>query len=174
MNKLWGHFRTITKHKIGVGILCCKCGIPYLGFMHDWSKYSWVEFSSGVKYFQGNRSPIDREKEVLGYASGWLHHKGRNRHHWEYWIDLDREGKLMGSPIPNKYIVEMFCDRVVASAIYNPKDTSRKGALNYFLAGEKRYIMDEKSKELLYTLLKKYADEGLDVTRNFIKKEVLK
>ena len=61
MNKLWGHFSTITAHKIKVGQLCFRCGLYKQGLLHDLSKYSWVEFSAGVKYFQGNRSPIEKE-----------------------------------------------------------------------------------------------------------------
>ena len=89
MNRFIGHLTTITRHKIKVGKLCFKCGLYKQGLLHDLSKYSWVEFSAGVKYFQGNRSPIDKEKEVVGYSKGWLHHKGRNKHHWEYWIDCN-------------------------------------------------------------------------------------
>ena len=68
MNKLWGHFSTITAHKIKVGQLCFRCGLYKQGLLHDLSKYSWVEFSAGVKYFQGNRSPIEKEKETIGYS----------------------------------------------------------------------------------------------------------
>lgn len=75
MNRFWGHLTTITRHKLLVGKLCFDCGLYKQGLLHDLSKYSWVEFSSGVKYFQGNRSPIDKEKEVIGYSKGWLHHK---------------------------------------------------------------------------------------------------
>ena len=80
MNKLWGHFKTITAHKLAVTKLCFRCGLYKQGLLHDLSKYTPVEFCAGVKYFQGNRSPIDYEKEVKGYSLGWLHHKGRNKH----------------------------------------------------------------------------------------------
>lgn len=92
MNRLWGHFYTITSHKIKVAGLCFRCGLYKQGILHDLSKYSPIEFISGVRYYQGHRSPISKEKEVLGYSKGWLHHKGRNRHHWEYWVDFFRQG----------------------------------------------------------------------------------
>lgn len=101
MNKLWGHFKTITTHKLAVTTLCFQCGLYKQGILHDLSKYSPVEFFAGVKYYQGNRSPIDKEKEVKGYSMGWLHHKGRNKHHWEYWLDNSPEGVTpLEIPIP--------------------------------------------------------------------------
>ena len=91
MNRLtngWNHFRTITKHKRAVMQGCFKVGLYRQGLMHDLSKYTPEEFRTGVLYFQGNRSPNAAEKEELGYSRAWLHHKGRNKHHYEYWIDL--------------------------------------------------------------------------------------
>ena len=87
--RLTHHFKTITKHKIIVTKLCFRCGLIKQGLLHDLSKYSPIEFLSGVRYYQGYRSPIDREREVVGFSKGWLHHEGRNPHHWEYWIDKD-------------------------------------------------------------------------------------
>ena len=66
MNRLIGHFSTITRHKLKVSALCFRCGLYAQGIRHDLSKYSPIEFCAGVRYYQGNRSPIDREKEVLG------------------------------------------------------------------------------------------------------------
>ena len=87
--RLYGHFTTITKHKLKVTSLCFKIGLYKQGIKHDLSKYSPIEFWAGVKYFQGDRSPIDKEKQVLGYSLGWLHHKGHNMHHWNIgWIKI--------------------------------------------------------------------------------------
>ncbi len=173
MNKLWGHFKTITIHKLLVGKLCFKCGLYKQGLLHDLSKYSWVEFSAGVKYFQGNRSPIDKEKEVIGYSKGWLHHKGRNKHHWEYWIDCSPVG-LFGTKIPNCYLVEMFCDRVAASHIYHPEDHTTSGALNFFMKNQDHYCMHPESKQILKEMLERYAEKGLDETVAYIREEILK
>ncbi len=173
MNRFIGHLTTITRHKIKVGKLCFKCGLYKQGLLHDLSKYSWVEFSAGVKYFQGNRSPIDKEKEVVGYSKGWLHHKGRNKHHWEYWIDCNGEG-VFGTKIPNKYIVEMFCDRVAASMIYYPNNYTTSKPLEYFMLNQHNYCMNEESKQTLRNMLEMYAQKGLDETVAFIKKEILK
>ena len=173
MNKLWGHFSTITRHKILVGKLCFKCGLYKQGLLHDMSKYSWVEFSAGVKYFQGNRSPIEKEKETIGYSKGWLHHKGLNKHHWEYWIDCSEWG-IFGTKMPVNYIAEMFCDRTAASMIYKKDKYTDASALEYFMLNQHNYCMHEESKELLRKLLEMCANEGLDNTIYYIRKELLK
>ncbi len=173
MNKLWGHFSTITCHKIKVGQLCFRCGLYKQGLMHDLSKYSWVEFSAGVKYYQGDRSPIEKEKEVVGYSLGWLHHKGRNRHHWEHWIDMNKEG-MFGIEMPANYVVEMFCDRVAATMIYQKDQFTTRSPYDYYLKGRHKYMMHPKTHELLECLLKMLAESDLDTTIAYIRKEVLK
>lgn len=172
MNKFWGHFKTITTHKLKVMSLCFKLGLYKRGLMHDLSKYSPVEFIPGVKYYQGYRSPIDKEKEVLGYSQGWLHHKGVNRHHWEYWLDFDKDKKLVGMPMPKVYIAEMFCDRVAASMIYQKEKYTDSSALDYFLGGKHYIIMHKDTKETIERWLTYLANNGLDKTVQYIKKEL--
>lgn len=172
MNKLYGHFKTITQHKIVVTTLCFRCGLYKQGLLHDLSKYSWVEFSAGVRYFQGNRSPINKEKEVVGYSLGWLHHKGRNKHHWEYWLDNSNTG-VIPIQMPIAYLVEMFCDRVAASKIYYKRDYSDSIPLEYFLSGYDYVMMEQDSKDLIQHLLEYLSNHGLDDTIQYIKKEVL-
>lgn len=172
MNKLWGHFSTITKHKWNVGKLCLRCGLVKQGLCHDNSKYSWIEFSSGVKYFQGNRSPIDKEKEEKGYSLGWLHHKGKNKHHWEYWVD-HAKGGMQGIEMPTNYVVEMFCDRVTATRIYQKEKYTNAAPYEYYLRGKQNYLMHEKTHQLLASLLEKLANTDLDTTIDYIRKEVL-
>ena len=88
MNKALSHLHTINKHKLKVTWLCFRCHLYKQGLLHDLSKYSYIELKTGFHYYQGFRSPIDAEKEEKGYSLGWLHHKGRNKHHWEYWLDF--------------------------------------------------------------------------------------
>lgn len=124
MVKWLAHLRTINHHKRLVMMHCFRVGLYRQGIMHDLSKYSPVEFLVGAKYFQGNRSPNEIERKEKGYSSAWLHHKGRNKHHLEYWLDYSPTGDhaLTGMEMPVKYVVEMFCDRMAASKTY------RKGA----------------------------------------------
>ena len=117
---LKGHFCTITHHKMLVMKTCFKVGLYKQGLLHDLSKYTPIEFIPGIIYYQGDRSPINREKELKNCSRGWLHHKGRNLHHFEYWIDysINPGGKLVGMKMPKKYVAEMVIDRISASKNY--------------------------------------------------------
>mgnify|MGYP003304157542 CR=1 FL=1 len=66
---------------------CFRLGLYKQGLLHDLSKYSPVEFLVGVKYYQGDSSPIDAAKKDKGYSMAWFHHRGRNLHHHVMWID---------------------------------------------------------------------------------------
>ena len=117
---IWKHFWTITKHRWKVRKHCFKVGLYWQGLMHDVSKYSWTEFCAGIRYFQGTRSPNSREREVNGYSLAWMHHKGRNKHHFEYWMDVgmtEQNWKVIGVKMPINYRVEMVMDRIAACKI---------------------------------------------------------
>ena len=118
--KAWRHLRTITHHKILVMKGCFKLGLYRQGLLHDMSKYSPAEFLVGCRYYQGTRSPNNAEREAKGYSSAWLHHKGRNKHHYEYWIDygMKKEDGIIGMKMPARYVAEMFVDRISASKTY--------------------------------------------------------
>ncbi len=176
MNRLWGHFKTITKHKIYVTIGCFRIGLYKQGLLHDLSKYSPVEFLAGVKYYQGYRSPINQEKEEKGYSLGWLHHKGRNRHHFEYWIDMspNPDEGLIGVKMPRRYLAEMVIDRVCASKIYKGKKFKSDDPLLYFLGGKKHCLMHERTAEVLEKILTMYRDKGERYTLRYIKQVFLK
>lgn len=174
--KWYKHLSTINEHKIGVGKNCFRCGLYMQGILHDLSKYSWTEFSVGAKYYQGNRSPNEAEREDIGYTTSWLHHKGRNKHHLEYWLDYDldkRDGSVTGMKMPDNYIVEMFCDRVAASKIYKRENYTDRSPLEYYLNGKSKNILHPYTKKrletLLYMLAEKGEDETFDYARRYVK-----
>ena len=167
-----GHLKTINAHRRAVIRNCYKAGIVFQGLKHDLSKYTPAEFMSGAKYFEdGKRSPNEREREVYGYSKAWLHHKGRNRHHFEYWTDYDTVTKVV-SPIkmPMKYVVEMFCDRVAASKIYQGEKYTDSHPLNYFLRSKKTRMIHPKTSEYLEFLLRMLEEKGETETFKYIKK----
>lgn len=172
LKRLWGHLQTITLHKWRVMKLCFRVGLYKQGLLHDLSKYHPIEFVPGVRYFQGNRSPIDKEKEVKGYSMGWLHHKGHNPHHWEYWLDVTKEGDIKGMPMPKKYIAEMFCDRVAASMTYMKENYTDHSALDYFENGRSHCIMHPQTEATLESWLVFLSENGLDKTVKLIKTEL--
>ena len=171
------HFQTITRHKMLVMKECFRVGLYKQGILHDLSKYGWTEFRVGCRYYQGTRSPNDAEREAQGLSSSWLHHKGRNKHHYEYWIDYEAKGNgpcLGGMRMPDVYVVEMFLDRIAASKVYKGEAYKDSDPLEYFIRGGiDNYIMHEEVKKLLYKLLKMLAEEGEDRTYRYIKKKVL-
>ena len=166
----FGHFRTITRHRHKVIAHCAKAGILWQGLRHDLSKYSPTEFIPGVKYYQGTRSPNEAEREKNGYSLAWMHHKGRNRHHFEYWIDVDPVEKVY-KPVkmPLRFLAEMFCDRVAASKIYYGKDYDQAKPFEYFDKGRKRRWMHPETSRKLEELLVMLRDKGEDETFYYIK-----
>ena len=170
-----GHLRTVNQHRKMVLKHCIKAGIPIRGLLHDLSKYSPTEFIPGVLYYQGNRSPNEKEREISGYSKAWMHHKGRNRHHFEYWTDYSTVTKKMEAvPMPDIFIFEMFCDRVAASKIYNKEKYTDDMPLDYFhRARPKRLIADDTARKLEF-LLTMLRDRGEDYTFRYIRRQVRK
>ena len=161
MSHPFKHFRTITKHRHAVIRHCFKCGIGWQGLFHDLSKYSPAEFIPGARYYLGTKSPNEKEREIFGYSLAWMHHKGRNKHHFEYWNDLNTTTKRYEPvPMPLRYITEMFCDRVAACKIYRGKDYTDSSALEYFLRGNARAKMHESTADQLEEWLRMLAEKG--------------
>ena len=171
--RITGHLSTITRHKMKVTSLCFKMGLYKQGLLHDLSKYSWVELSAGFKYYQGDRSPIDAEKRALGYSLGWLHHKGRNKHHWEYWLDRGgKDGILMCFEMPKNYVKESVCDRVAACMIYQKDKYTDASAYHYFMGGTDKDYMHPKTAALMKHYLTLIKEKGLDEAFKIIKADV--
>lgn len=157
----WGHFRTVSKHRWYVMRNCFRAGIYWQGLIHDLSKFSPSEFRMGIKYYQGTRSPNEGEREVKGYSTAWMHHKGRNRHHFEYWVDINPSTKVYGPvEMPTKYLAEMFCDRVAASMVYKGKDYDQAAPLIYFQRGRAKEMMHPASADLLEKWLTILSEDG--------------
>ena len=138
------HFKTITEHRALVRKYCFRLGLYAQGLTHDLSKYAPSEFWRGAKYYLGYRSPNDAEREHTGVSRAWLHHKGRNRHHFEYWIDYRKnaDGTVVmgGCRMPMKYIAEMFCDRIAACRVYLGDKYTDDAAYDYYVRS-KDHIM---------------------------------
>lgn len=168
-----GHFRTITRHRHKVIYHCARCGILWRGLMHDLSKYSPSEFFPGVKYYLGTRSPNEAERNDKGYSGAWLHHKGRNRHHFEYWTDYNmKERRVMPVKMPFIFVVEMFCDRVAASKIYQGENYTDKHPIEYFERGKHTRSIHPETSDLLESFLVMLSQKGEKETFSYIKKLV--
>ena len=171
--RLWGHFKTITSHKLLATKYCFKIGLIKQGIKHDLSKYMPVEFCAGVRYYQGDRSPIDKEKEINGYSMGWLHHKGANPHHWEYWVDVDKTTRqITVHPMTLNYVAESICDRIAASKIYQKDKYTQQSAYNYFINGMDKNLMHPDTAECYRKYLGMIKDLGEEETLKILKNDL--
>nr|WP_316620089.1 DUF5662 family protein [uncultured Ruminococcus sp.] len=165
------HFLTITNHRHKVIANCARAGILWQGLRHDLSKYSLTEFIPGAKFFQGDRSPNEKEREIYGSSRAWMHHKGRNRHHYEYWNDYNPKTKQIENvEMPTRFLIEMFCDRVAASKIYNGKNYTDAHPYEYFLRVKGKHRMHENTEAMLNKLLEMLRDEGEEKTFAYIRR----
>lgn len=159
--KILKHFKTIIKHKFWVMKLCFKCKLYKRGLLHDLSKFSPVEFFNSAKYYKGYKSPIEAEKQAKGYSLAWLHHKGRNPHHWEYWLDGANAIK-----IPYEYAVEMVCDWAAANMVYtgaHPNNTEPfYSPFGWCVKNINNMKIHKDTKRLAENLLWHMANEGIN------------
>ncbi len=167
-----GHFKTITRHRNLVMKYCFLCGIPLHGLTHDLSKYSPAEFIPGAMFYEkGGRSPNEHEREVKGYSTAWLHHKGRNPHHYEYWYDVNINSHMYEPvPMPLAYLKETFCDRVAASRIYKGDNYKDSDPLDYFKSRPAEKLMHPCTARILESWLTMLAEEGEQKTFAYIRR----
>ena len=161
MNQYFEHLKVISKHKYYVMRACFKTGFYKRGLLHDNSKFGIEEFVSSARYFQGHRSPIDAEKEDIGYSKAWQSHKGRNKHHWQYWVDWER-GQLYAIEMPIEYVVEMVCDWVGAGKAYNKEKWTINEVRNWYEKEKDVMILHEKTRKFiefsLFTIIRTEQD----------------
>ena len=164
LKKITKHIKLINKHKWVVFKLACRAGIPYRGFLHDFSKFSPTEFVESVKYYVGDHSPIIEAKKDKGYSEAWLHHKGRNKHHTEYWID---ETAPTPTPMPPyKYVVEMLCDKTAAGLAYKGKTWTQDYQLSYYMKEREKIKINSDLDKLFIEFFTKLSNDGIKMTFN--------
>ena len=159
MGKAFKHFVLITKHKGYVFKNCWKAGLIWRGIKHDLSKYSPTEFIESVKYFTGDKSPIDNCKAHKGYSKAWMHHKGRNTHHYEYYVDnFDKGGQPLQMPFDDA--LELVCDYIAAGQAYMKKNFTYKGEYEWWKNKCKNPIaMHPNTKRFVELMLKTMSNE---------------
>lgn len=151
------HFKIIMKHRHGVIKNGFHLGIFFHTLRHDLSKFSFYEFSRSSKYFLGNRSPTNKEREAHdGFSDIAVHHTHRNKHHFEYWCDFYR-GYIIVKPMPYVYALEFAADMMSASKTYNKKQFSREEVLEYFLTREMYFTMHSGTKQFIKEVLQRYV-----------------
>ena len=162
--KIIKHFILVTKHRWLVFKLSLKVGIPFRGLIHDLSKFTFEEFFESAKYYDGKVTPIMLCKQDKGYSIAWLHHKGRNKHHDTYWVDLS--APQVASVIPYKYLIEMVCDKLSANITYNGKAWTNSSEYEYWQVEKTKefMIMNPKCEHFLTEVFTQVKDNGIDKT----------
>ena len=171
--RFFGHLHTVNKHRFMVCKLCFKCGLYWQGLTHDLSKYHPVEFFNGVRFYTGVRSPHVGERAKYGYSKAWLHHKGHNKHHGEYWQDIGSDGITHSIPMPPKYFGEMLCDRIAASMIYLRKEYTDNAPLEYYLSHKDENQFHEGTRNALFDWLVCVSEKGTNKALQELKKFIL-
>ena len=165
MGKYLKYFKTICIHKWYVFIECCKLGIVWQGIIHDVSKFSPQEFFASARYYNGDGNNYE-------YQLAWLHHKGHNKHHWEYWIDFSREG-VVPAKMPTRYVVEMFCDRVAATMVYRGENFDVSAPLDYYNKTHGYYVIHQETDAMIKDMLVHLSKSNLEETIDYIKETYL-
>ena len=170
MGNFFGHLHTVCRHRRLVRQGCFRMGLYWQGLTHDLSKFSPSEFLTGIHYYQGTRSPNTAEREERGWSEAWMHHKGRNRHHWEYWTDLDQKTRTYAPvPMPQKYLAEMVADRIAACKTYEGSSYTDASALRYLERSNESRLMHPETTRTLRFLLTMLCKRGEAQTLRYIR-----
>jgi hypothetical protein len=139
------------------------------------SKFSLTEFVPSVKFYSGRLSPNAVDRKLNGASLAWLHHKGRNKHHFEYWIDYSAstDEYAFGCKMPLRYVAEMVADRYAACVAYNKDEYTKGDAWKYYLRARDKIILHRDTKAVLEKALITMRDESEDAAFAYMK-ELLK
>lgn len=134
--------KRVTVHKFWVAYYCFQLGLFWQGITHDLSKFSWTEIKGALKYWHPDKSSLAYEKELNGYSETFLHHRGRNPHHYEYWIHSLDEGGVPAE-MPRKYVLELICDYLAACRTYGGDIRTE---FDWWMKGEDKVKIHPKTK----------------------------
>ena len=171
VHNFFGHLNNVLTHRHMVFKFCCRVGIPWQGFTHDFSKFTLTELIPSVRYYQGTASPIGAERRAKGYSEAWLHHKAKNKHHWEYWVEFRDDGTEYYVKMPMNYVKEMLCDWLSAGKTYNRTTWLPNYPLEYFRKHESYYKLHPETKAFALKVLHMFAEKGEDETLNWLAKQ---
>ena len=178
--KVMGHLSTVMEHKMLVMKGCFAVGLYAQGILHDMSKFSPVEFLNGCRFYQGGkRSPNNGERDQKGFSEAWMHHKGRNRHHLEYWNDYSQNMDPGTDPVvpvkmPRRFVAEMLMDRIAASKTYLKEQYTEHEPLKYFRRGRSRMLIHPESSRELERMLRILDQRGEKELFRFVRDYYLK
>jgi hypothetical protein len=124
------YLQYVLVHKWYVWKCGLRLGVPLWRLLvHDWSKFSWTEWTAYANYFYGDfpeHDPNDPNKWTRrGYYGptsidieekfqrAWLHHIHLNDHHPQHWVLLNDDSTITTLNMPFVAVLEMlaYCHR---------------------------------------------------------------
>ena len=97
------YFKYLFIHKWFVFLECCNLGIPWLGIIHDWSKFKLNELIPYAKHFYGSDKIATKFNGDALFDLAWLLHQKRNKHHWQWWLLHEDDGGTKIIEMPLRY-----------------------------------------------------------------------
>ena len=132
------YLKGLLRHKWFVFVECCRLGIPWLGIVHDLSKFLPGEWRGYAHFFYNADGTPRQRRDGTGYYKpndtgseafdlAWFRHTRHNKHHWQSWVlALSVEGDnppVQVFPMPDRYRREMLADWRGAGRTYGTPDT---------------------------------------------------
>ena len=74
--------------------------------------------------------------------------------------------------MPLNYVIEMFCDRVAASKIYQGDKYTDSHPIEYFRRGRDARVIHQETSDMLEKLLVMLKEKGEDETFRYIREEL--
>lgn len=156
------YFQYLLIHKWYVMIECFRSGLIWLGLVHDLSKFSYKEFLPYAHFFydkdghlnkdtqskNGYCKPLDTGNHIFDLA--WKHHLDNNKHHWQWWVKEDANGKETILPMQEPYLTEMICDWVGAGKAqghFSPKNDPYLNVINWYTENKKKLVLADETRK---------------------------
>ena len=89
----------------------------------------------------------------------------------------NRDATLEGKPMPTRYVVEMFCDRMAASKVYQGSAYTDASSLEYLRleqSAKGELLMHPDTKALLERMLTWLAEDGEEIALRRVHNEIVK
>ena len=107
---------------------------------HDYSKFSKVEFLTYTNYFYN-----EKDKNEDDFKKAWNKHQKQNRHHWQYWLLIEDNGKMIPLEMDHKKVVEMIADWISAGYCI----TKRLDVFDWYKNNKNQIILHSNTRKFL-------------------------
>lgn len=148
MKRHISYLKYIIRHKWYVFKACVKLGVPFRGITHDLSKFRPCEWFAYAKTFYAEDG-TGRFMWSGDFDFAWLMHQKVNKHHWQYWLLLNDDGRFTSFEIPEPIVREMVAD-------WSGAGEAIKGESNpteWYYENRSKIILHEKTRKLVEKII---------------------